>query len=132
MDTATKSEDEHNFSAEEDAKLLEMKAGDATWAKIIEALGNGRTKGMLAHRYKQLKATETKSAGNDKRQEKKEEKPFEQMTKVEKKAYKARIAKEEGLKKQEAEVKEKEGASEPATTQETTTVSLAFNNTITC
>lgn len=71
---------------------------------------------MVQDRYRQIKPAETKpeKAEDDKKGGKVEEKPFEQMTKAEKKAYKARLAKEEGLKKKEAASKEKSGATATA------------------
>lgn len=116
---------EHNFTAEEDAKILEMKGENTAWAKIAESLGNGRTKGMVQHRYKQIKPAEKKSeeksagepAKEDKKEEKTEEKPFEQMSKAEKKAFKAKQAREEGLKKkEEAKAKEEREKADTATT----------------
>lgn len=115
---------EHNFTAEEDAKILEMKAENTPWAKIAESLGNGRSKGMVQTRYKQIKPAETKPeekpasepVKEDKKDEKTEEKPFEQMSKAEKKVLKAKQAREEGLKKkEEAKAKEEKEKATAAT-----------------
>lgn len=105
-----KSPNEHNFTAEEDAKILEMKAENTSWADIAKALGNDRTKGLVSHRFREIKAAESKNEQKPAEEEKKEDKPFEQMTKAEKKAFNAKKAREEGLKKKEAASKEKTDA----------------------
>lgn len=108
------------FTAEEDAKIVELKANGRTWAQIAQELGGGRTKGDITHRYKQVttnqKSEEKDHAKKDENKEKKhDEKAQHQMSNKEKKrAAKAEKDREEGLKKKEEAAKAKDGETSKA------------------
>lgn len=125
-----KSPNEHNFTAEEDAKILEMKAENTSWADIAKALGNDRTKGLVSHRFRELKAAESKNEQKPAEEEKKEDKPFDQMTKAEKRAFNAKKAREEGLKRKEAASKEKADAAAAVSEDKTKSAEAQGNSSV--
>ncbi|TKX23919.1 hypothetical protein C1H76_3857 [Elsinoe australis] len=55
--------DAHVFTAEQDAKLTEMKTGNKTWKEIEEALN--KPKFALQARWKEIKPSEEGAVGND-------------------------------------------------------------------
>ncbi|EMD01312.1 hypothetical protein BAUCODRAFT_144848 [Baudoinia panamericana UAMH 10762] len=61
--TGSGGDDDKPFTPDEDAKIKAMKAEGRTWNQIATELGNGRTKGAVSGRCKELSKTEGQGLG---------------------------------------------------------------------
>ncbi|KAK5091214.1 hypothetical protein LTR05_001395 [Lithohypha guttulata] len=101
------------FTTEEDAKIKEMKAENATWNTIAEAIGNGRTKNDIKTRYKQLESGDEpkpEDKKDDSRVKKDDAKDKQEEGKILTKKEKAAKNREQGLKKKQEAANVKEAA----------------------